>query len=119
MIRLQRSAARPGTRSDGAEVGVEGFSEGTRDQLFLTLRLGSIEGRAIGGALPVICDNLLITSDDERAGAFLTVLAAAAAQTQVIVCGHHHHLVEVAGRAIGTKGFRLYRIEPAALATAA
>jgi uncharacterized protein YhaN len=107
------------TRSDDAEVGVEGLSEGTRDQLFLALRLGSIEGRATGGALPVICDDLLITADDERAAALLTVLAAAAAHTQVIVFSHHHHLVEVAGRAIGTEGFRLHRIEPAALATAA
>ena len=33
-------------RTDGGEVGVEALSKGTRDQLYLALRLGSIEGRA-------------------------------------------------------------------------
>ena len=99
-------------RSDGGEVGVEALSEGTRDQLYLALRLGSIEGRAGAGALPIVCDDLLITADDGRAGALLRVLAAAAAHSQVIVFSHHAHLIDVARNAVGSDGFRLHTIEP-------
>jgi len=99
-------------RFDGGEVGVEALSEGTRDQLYLALRLGSIEGRAGAGALPIICDDLLITADDGRAGALLRVLAAAAAHSQVIVLSHHAHLIDVARSAVGSDGFRLHTIEP-------
>ncbi|MBA3896100.1 MAG: AAA family ATPase [Sphingomonadaceae bacterium] len=101
------------SRANGSEVGVEALSEGTRDQLYLALRLGSIEGRAGAGALPIVCDDLLITADDARSAALLKVLAAAAEHSQVIVFSHHAHLIEVANRAIGTDGFKLHRIEPA------
>ncbi|MBB3589441.1 hypothetical protein E2E30_19385 (plasmid) [Sphingomonas sp. AAP5] len=99
-------------RSDGGEVGVEALSEGTRDQLYLALRLGSIEGRAGAGSLPIVCDDLLITADDGRAGALLRVLAAASAHSQVIVFSHHAHLIDVARNAVGSDGFRLHTIEP-------
>ncbi|MEG3162853.1 AAA family ATPase [Sphingomonas sp. LB2R24] len=99
-------------RSDGGEVRVEALSEGTRDQLYLALRLGSIEGRASAGSLPIVCDDLLITADDDRAAALLRVLAAAAAHSQVIVFSHHAHLIDVARNAVGSDGFRLHTIEP-------
>lgn len=99
-------------RPDGGEVGVEALSEGTRDQLYLALRLGSIEGRAGAGSLPVVCDDLLITADDGRAAALLRVLAAAATHSQVIVFSHHAHLIDVARGAVGSDGFRLHTIEP-------
>ena len=99
-------------RSDGGEVGVEALSEGTRDQLYLALRLGSIEGRASAGSLPIVCDDLLITADDGRAGALIRVLAAAAVHSQVIVFSHHAHLIDVARGAVGSDGFRLHTIEP-------
>ncbi|MGY2734604.1 AAA family ATPase [Sphingomonas sp. UYP23] len=98
-------------RSDGGEVGVEALSEGTRDQLYLALRLGSIEGRAGAGSLPIVCDDLLITADDDRAAALIRVLAAAAAHSQVIVFSHHAHLIDVARDAVGSDGFTLHRID--------
>ncbi len=101
-------------RSDGNEIGVEALSEGTRDQLYLALRLGSIEGRAGAGSLPIVCDDLLITADDGRAAAMIKVLAAAAAHSQVIVFSHHAHLIDVARDAVGSDGFTLHRIEAAA-----
>lgn len=100
-------------RSDGNEIGVEALSEGTRDQLYLALRLGSIEGRAGAGSLPIVCDDLLITADDCRAAALIKVLAAAAAHSQVIVFSHHAHLIDVARDAVGSNGFTLHRIEAA------
>lgn len=100
-------------RADGGEVRVEALSEGTRDQLYLALRLGSIEGRAGIGALPVVCDDLLITADDARSAALFRVLAAAAEHSQVIVFSHHAHLIEIANQALGADRFRLHVIEPA------
>lgn len=100
-------------RANGSEVGVEALSEGTRDQLYLALRLGSIEGRAAAGALPIVCDDLLITADDTRSAALLQVLAAAAEHSQVIVFSHHAHLIDVARRAVGEGRFKLHMIEPA------
>lgn len=99
-------------RANGSEVGVEALSEGTRDQLYLALRLGSIEGRSGAGALPIVCDDLLITADDARSAALLKVLAAASAHSQVIVFTHHAHLIDIANRALGADGFKLHRIEP-------
>jgi uncharacterized protein YhaN len=103
-------AARP----DGSRVGVEGLSEGTRDQLFLALRLSSLQGYAQGAGLPLVCDDLLITSDDDRAGAILTLLRAASSSMQVLVFTHHEHIVDVASRALGAGAFRLHRLDRAA-----
>ncbi|WP_242098586.1 hypothetical protein [Sphingomonas sp. CROZ-RG-20F-R02-07] len=100
--------------TDGGEIGVEALSEGTRDQLYLALRLGSIEGRAGAVSLPIVCDDLLITADDERAAALIRVLAAAAAHSQVIVFSHYAHLIDVARDAVGSDGFTLHRIDAAA-----
>jgi len=105
-------------RADGTQVGVEAMSEGTRDQLYLTLRLSSIEGRVGVQPLPLVCDDLLITADDARAGAMLNVLSAASSWTQVLLFSHHEHIIDVARRSIGEEAFRLHRIEPA-VATAA
>ena len=100
-------------RANGSEVGVEALSEGTRDQLYLALRLGAIEGRSGAGALPIVCDDLLITADDARSAALLKVLAAAAEHSQVIVFSHHAHLIDVANRAVGADGFKLHIIDAA------
>ena len=105
-------------RSTGDPVGVESLSEGTRDQLYLALRLASIRDRS-GVAFPLICDDLLITADDARSAAMLEVLAAASTSNQVVLFTHHEHIVEVARRAIGEKAFRLHRLEPVDLATQA
>lgn len=97
-------------RSDGGEVGVEALSEGTRDQLYLALRLASIAGQAIGTSLPIICDDLLITADDQRAGELIRVLGTAAMGNQVILFSHHDHILSVAERAVGADNFRVHRI---------
>jgi uncharacterized protein YhaN len=100
-----------GVRPDSSEVAVEGMSEGTRDQLYLSLRLASIAGRSGLNALPLICDDLLITADDNRASAMFRVLATAAASSQVILFSHHEHIIDIARQAIGKDGFRLHRLE--------
>ena len=101
-----------GVRADGSRVDATGMSEGTRDQLYLALRLAAIELR-VGNTVPLICDDLLVTADDARAAAMFGVLATTAATTQVIVFTHHDHLVDVARNALGPDAFKLHRIDPA------
>jgi uncharacterized protein YhaN len=87
-----------GVRSEGGRrVKVETMSEGTRDQLYLALRLATLE-RYLAHAepLPFIVDDILINFDDERSAATLKVLAELSAKTQVILFTHHAHLRELA-----------------------
>lgn len=86
-----------GVRPDAARVPVTGMSQGTRDQLFLSLRLAAIEQHIEGrGPFPVIVDDLLVQFDDDRAVATLEVLSELSDKTQVLFFTHHKHLVELA-----------------------
>jgi uncharacterized protein YhaN len=86
-----------GIRPDAARVPVTGMSQGTRDQLFLSLRLAAIEQHIEGrGPFPVIVDDLLVQFDDDRAVATIEVLSELSAKTQVLFFTHHKHLVELA-----------------------
>jgi uncharacterized protein YhaN len=87
-----------GVRAGGKEiVGVEGMSDGTADQLYLALRLASLEMYLERNeAIPFIVDDILIKFDDDRAVATLQVLAQLAERTQIIFFTHHQHLVELA-----------------------
>lgn len=88
-------------RADGRTVHVAGMSEGTRDQLYLALRLAALDlQRERGVELPLVLDDVLMTSDDERAACMLRGLASFSRRGQVIVFTHHLHLCEVAVRAV-------------------
>jgi uncharacterized protein YhaN len=83
-----------GQRSDGKLVGISGLSDGTRDQLYLALRLAALELHlAQATPLPFIADDLFINYDDARSQAGLEALAGLSEQTQVIFLSHHDHLV--------------------------
>jgi uncharacterized protein YhaN len=83
--------------ADGSRRRVQELSDGTREQLFLALRLAAIERHvATAEAVPVLFDDVLLESDDERAQRILAALAELATQTQVLVLTHHRHLVEIA-----------------------
>ncbi len=84
------------TRLD-ASVSVDGLSDGTRDQLFLALRLAGIEQHlAEREPMPLIIDDVLINFDDRRAGATLRCIAELSKQTQVLLFTHHQHIVDLA-----------------------
>ncbi len=62
------------------------LSEGTRDQLYLALRMEALRGRCQSAmAVPFIADDILQTFDDERAAAALRALCELSANLQVIV----------------------------------
>ncbi|WP_336947157.1 AAA family ATPase [Asaia sp. HN010] len=73
------------------------MSEGTRDQLYLSLRLAALEqARARGITLPFMADDLFITFDEHRAEAGFTTLAKIARHQQILFLTHHAHLAEMA-----------------------
>ena len=72
------------------------MSDGTTDQLYLALRLASLETYLKNNEpMPFIVDDILIRFDDKRATAALQVLAELSTKTQVIFFTHHQHLVEL------------------------
>jgi len=82
-----------GVRPDGKRVPAHGMSEGTRDQLFLALRLAAVEAScATSEPLPFIVDDVLVQFDDERTAAGLRVLADVASRTQVVLFTHHRQV---------------------------
>ncbi|HSA51086.1 MAG TPA: AAA family ATPase, partial [Yinghuangia sp.] len=78
-------------------VGVEAMSEGTRDQLYLALRLATLERYADAErTMPLILDDIAMTFDDGRTCALLRVLDGMADRFQVILFTHHAHLGDLA-----------------------
>jgi len=78
------------------------MSTGTADQLYMALRVASVEDyldRA--DALPFVADDLFINFDDARAEAGFEVLGQLASKTQVLFFTHHQHLMEIAERTLG------------------
>ncbi|MDG2012884.1 MAG: hypothetical protein P8J33_05230, partial [Pirellulaceae bacterium] len=91
-----------GVRNTSDEkIGVEEMSDGTCDQLYLALRLASLENWLTRHEpVPFIVDDVLLNFDDGRAVACLKVLAELSQQTQVIFFTHHQHLAEIAREAL-------------------
>ncbi len=84
-------------RHDGAELEFESLSEGTQYQLYLALRIATIERYAeSSGPLPLVLDDLLIHFDDERARAAFQVLGQLAERMQVLYFTHLSRDIELA-----------------------
>ena len=91
-----------GIRPSGEQVDVIGMSEGSRDQLYLALRLAALEIQVEQGLnMPLIADDLFINFDDRRTEAGLQVLGDLSRKMQVIFLTHHHHLIPLAQRVLG------------------
>ncbi|EYF05828.1 ATP-binding protein [Chondromyces apiculatus] len=83
------------------EIPVEGLSDGTRDQLYLALRLASLEHHARRAEpMPLVLDDILIHFDDDRARAALEALAEMAASSQILFFTHHARLLELSREAV-------------------
>lgn len=84
-----------GVCPDGTTRRVEGMSSGTRDQLYLALRLATLEWRLEKHEpMPFIADDILVNFDDVRSEATLKALADLAKKNQVILFTHHRQIVE-------------------------
>jgi DNA repair exonuclease SbcCD ATPase subunit len=83
--------------AEGHSLPVEVLSRGTREQLFLSLRLALVSSYARRGApLPLVLDDVLVNFDSERAKAAAGVLrdfAATGHQLLVLTC--HEHILKL------------------------
>ncbi len=97
--------------SDGKPVGVDAMSDGTADQLYLALRLASLETYLDEKEpIPFIVDDILIKFDDARSAAALQALASLSRRTQVIFFTHHQHLLDLAERHVAAGEFFVHRL---------
>ncbi|WP_235913757.1 AAA family ATPase [Teichococcus coralli] len=91
---------------------VDELSEGTRDQLFLALRLVAIEDHVAQGAiLPFLGDDILQSFDDGRAAAAFHALLDFSRTTQVILLSHHQHLLDLARATLAPEQVHVQRLE--------
>jgi chromosome segregation protein len=89
-------------RDNGTECPVEALSEGARDQLYLALRVATVQAYAAQAEpLPFIADDLLVHFDDTRAAAAIALLTDLGSSTQVILFTHHDHIAALAERLEG------------------
>jgi uncharacterized protein YhaN len=81
----------------GKPLTIEVLSQGTREQLFLALRLALVSSYARRGAmLPMILDDVLVNFDTQRARAAAEVLRDfAAADHQLLVFTCHEHILQL------------------------
>ncbi|MDB5742948.1 MAG: hypothetical protein JWR68_1263 [Polaromonas sp.] len=106
LLRAQPAQGRP------VEVGA--LSEGTADQLYLSLRLAALQlQRTPERMMPLVLDDVFMTADDDRAAHMFRALEKFAAASQVLVFTHHHHLLEIASGAVSTGGVGMHRLESA------
>jgi uncharacterized protein YhaN len=106
-------------REGNVEVDVAGLSDGTRDQLYLSLRLASLMRYAdMAEPMPLVLDDVLIQFDDERSRAALTVIAEVAPRMQVLFFTHHARMVDLARVAVPASSLTIHELaSPAPAAT--
>jgi len=91
-----------GVRKGGERVAIAAMSEGTRDQLYLALRLAYIEDYADHAEpMPFIGDDIFQTFDDERTNFGIKAFASSSALFQPILFTHHLSVVAIARTALG------------------
>jgi uncharacterized protein YhaN len=87
------------------------MSTGTREQLYLALRLASLERHVeLYGAMPVILDDVVLHSDPKRKTAILRALAELGRTTQVIAFSHDPQVVALAQNALDAELVTLHEL---------
>ena len=97
---------------DGKGLEVEHLSTGTRMQLFLALKLASLEQYVkTAPPLPLILDDVLVEWDDERSRVALSVLAEFSERLQILLFTHHGRDV-AAAEALGDGRIFTHQLVP-------
>ena len=100
-----------GVRPSDKEVTVNGMSDGSRDQLYLALRLATLEQHlSKGEPMPFVIDDILIGFDDNRTRVCLEVLSELASSTQILLFTHHRRVVELAKPLVAKAGIFIHEI---------
>lgn len=86
-----------GVRPNDLEVAIAGMSDGSRDQLYLALRIATLEQHLKKGEpMPFVVDDILIGFDDNRTRVCLEVLAELSTRIQMLLFTHHRRVLELA-----------------------
>ena len=100
-----------GIRPDSNLVSVEGMSDGTLDQLYLSLRIAGIEKYLeVNEPIPFIVDDILIKFDESRARATFQVLLELSHKTQIIFFTHNIHLLDVASNVFRNNNLNIHEL---------
>lgn len=84
-------------REGGAELTPDQLSTGTREQLWLAIRLAYVDQYRRGAeALPIVLDDVLVNFDAGRARSTLKALAEFGRDCQVLLFTCHRHMVDLA-----------------------
>lgn len=84
-------------RADGVERTTNQLSTGTREQLYLAIRLAYVLHYCDQNQpLPIVIDDVLVNFDDQRARHTLTALASISQSAQVLFFTCHPHMVGIA-----------------------
>lgn len=110
----QEGAVLVGRQRDKKLKRVGQMSSGTREQLFLALRIAAIERYvATAGPVPVVFDDAFLESDEERSEKIFESLAELAASTQVIVLTHRRQQAALGEQVLG-QGISILELESVA-----
>ncbi len=100
--------------AQGTPVAVGALSEGTADQLYLALRLAALQvQQQPDRMMPLMLDDVFMSSDDELAAQVFQALEKFSAQGQVLVFTHHQHLVDLAARTVQPGALRVHQLPKA------
>ncbi|MFO0662450.1 MAG: AAA family ATPase [Polyangiaceae bacterium] len=86
----------------GETVPLDRLSDGTRDQVYLAVRLAFLVlQRENGGPeIPLVLDDVLTAFDDKRARATLSLLLALSDRVEIIYFSHHARILELLAEAV-------------------
>lgn len=103
-----------GVRANGDKVPIDGMSDGTTDQLYLSLRVASIE-RFVqeNEPIPFIVDDILVHFDDIRSKETLRILLELSKHTQIIFFTHHTRLMDLMEEMNSDQAYQLTEISHA------
>lgn len=106
-----------GVRTGGEScLTVDCMSDGSCDQLYLALRIASLERWLVAHEpMPLVVDDILLHFDDARSTAALEILADLSRQTQVLFFTHHAHLVALARSRLRADVLFTHTLEAAAM----
>ena len=106
-----------GIRENDEKVPIEGMSDGTTDQLYLSLRIASIEKYVDENEpIPFIVDDILVHFDDTRSKETLSILLELSKHTQIIFFTHHARLIEILNEVSEEKHYQLLKLNQTEMA---
>jgi uncharacterized protein YhaN len=98
----------------GEEWQIHELSSGTRDALYLSLRLAALEAAVERtGPMPIVLDDILVNLDEDHSLAALRSFANISSTSQVLLFTHHAHVVDLAENVLSSKELAVHHLAAA------